>query len=286
MGTGLLTTGKGCPGSTEYRPEDERTPDAEYKAEMKRLIKLIHFVKGNDIKDPQTGLVMTDANPEKKRLARERFCRLRKGEEGTEDNFETFVNLCLLPLTSVSEWRNVAFCRTISKSFTISDEAFAMLILENNIDDFDQLVTDLFEPLPPGQSERTVASLPDRKNTKSRYTKGDSTKRGTGRKITVEEAKRRKVSNNLDGLSRFQGWTADGIARFNELYEEVKKYRDTDEGRAADQKVWKRYMKLCNVSTGNSETESTDENEDSESNLQEVSYEDGVDDFAGLMVML
>ena len=161
-----------------------------------------------------------------------------------------------------------------------------MLVLENNIDDFDQLVTDLFEPLPPGQSERTVASLPDRKNTKSRYTKGDSTKRGTGGKITVAEAKRRKVSNNLDGSSRFQGWTADGIARFNELYEEVKKYRDTDEGRAADQKVWKRYMKLCNVSTGNSQTESTDENEDSESNLQEVSYEDGVDDFAGLMVML
>jgi len=44
-------------------------------------------------------------------------------------------------------------------------------------------------------------------------------------------------------------------------------------------------MELCKVQ-GNSQTESTDENEDSESDLQEVSYEDGVDDFAGLMVML
>ena len=92
--------------------------------------------------------------------------------------------------------------------------------------------------------------------------------------------------NNLDGSSRFQGWTADGIARFNELYEEVKKYRDTDEGKAADQKVWKRYMQLCNYSTGNPQTDTNDENEDSESNIQEVVYENGVDDFAGLVVML
>ena len=35
MGTGLLTTGKGCPGSTEFRPEGERTPDAEHNAEKK-----------------------------------------------------------------------------------------------------------------------------------------------------------------------------------------------------------------------------------------------------------
>ena len=277
MGTGLLTTGKGCPGSAEFRPEDERTPDAEYNAEKKRLIELINFVKGNDIKDPERGLPMTDKNQEKKRLASERFCRLRKGEEGTEDNFDTFVNVCLLPLTSVSEWRTNASCRTISDSFTVSDEAFAMLVLENNIDDFDQLVTDLFGPLPAGQSERTVASLPDRKNTKSRYTKGDSTKR---------EAKRRKVSNNFDGSTKFQGWSADGIARFNELYEEVKKYRDTDEGESADQRVWKRYMKLCNYSTGNSQSSSTDENEDSGSNIQEVVYENGVDDFEGLVVML
>ena len=98
-----------------------------------------------------------------------------------------------------SDWRTDACCRTISDSFTVSDEAFAMLILGNNIDDFDELVTDLFGPLPDGQSERPVARLPDRKNTKSRYTKGDSTKRHNVQSITVAEAnKRRKVSNNLD----------------------------------------------------------------------------------------
>ena len=278
MGTGLLTAGKGCPGSTKFRPEGEKTPEEEYNAEKKRLIKLINFVKGNDI--------MAGTDKAKKRLARERFSRLRKGEEGTEDNFDTFVNVCLLPLTSVSDWRADASCRTISDSFTVSDEAFAMLILENNIDDFDQLLTDLNGQIPEGQSERPVARLPDRKNTKSRYTKGDSTKRNNVQSVTVAEAKRRRVSNNLELSSRYQGWTAEGIARFNELYEGVKKYRDTDEGKAADQKVWKRYMQLCNYSTGNPQTDTNDENEDSESNIQEVVYENGVDDFAGLVVML
>ena len=101
-----------------------------------------------------------------------------------------------------SDWRTDACCRTISDSFTVSDEEIAMLILENNIDDFDQLVTYLFGPLPDGQSERPVARLPDRKNTKSRYTKGDSTKRRKVQSVTVAEAKRRRVSNNLELSSR------------------------------------------------------------------------------------
>ena len=44
-------------------------------------------------------------------------------------------------------------------------------------------------------------------------------------------------------------------------------------------------MELCKVQ-GNSITGSSDKIGGSESNLQEVLYEDGGDDFAGLVVML
>ena len=60
----------------------------------------------------------------------------------------------------------------------------------------------------------------------------------------------------------------------------------TDKGKAADQeRVWNRYIELCKVQ-GNSITGSNDKIGGSESDLQEVTYEDGVDDFAGLVVML
>jgi len=44
-------------------------------------------------------------------------------------------------------------------------------------------------------------------------------------------------------------------------------------------------MELCKVQ-GNSITGSSNKIGGSESDLQEVTYEDGVDDFAGLVVML
>ena len=77
-----------------------------------------------------------------------------------------------------------------------------MLILENNIDDYDKLVTDLV--ITQGTE---TESLADRKVTKSRYPTGDPTKRGLVGKtrFTIEEAIRRKVQDNVNGSSKFQG---------------------------------------------------------------------------------
>ena len=125
--------GKGCPGAPEFRPEDEQEPLDEFTAEMNRLTSLIKFVKGKGLLDLK-GEPLSDDNKEKAKLARD----LRQGEaNGTEDDFDTFVNVCLFSLKSVSTWRTEAYQQTPSESFSVSDEAFAMLVLENNIDDFD-----------------------------------------------------------------------------------------------------------------------------------------------------
>ena len=105
-------------------------------------------------------------------------------------------------------------------------------------------------------------------------------------RFTIEEAKRYKVQDNINGSSKFQGWTVEVIARYNELYKEVKQYRDTGgEGRAADERVWARYMVLCNVKLDSITCTETG-NDRSATDLQKTAYEDDVDNFATLMVML
>ena len=119
--------GKGCPGAPEFRPEDELEPLDEFAAEMNRLTSLIDFVKGKGLLDSK-GEPLSDDNKEKAKLARARFCDLRQGgTNGTEDDFDTFVNVCLFSLKSVSAWRTEAYQQTPSESFSVSDEAFAML---------------------------------------------------------------------------------------------------------------------------------------------------------------
>ena len=68
---------------------------------MNSFTSLIDFVKGKGIPD-KTGEPMSDDNKEKVKLAKTRFCDLRLGKDGTEDEFDTFVNVCLFSLESVT----------------------------------------------------------------------------------------------------------------------------------------------------------------------------------------
>ena len=102
----------------------------------------------------------------------------------------------------------------------------------------------------------------------------------------MNDAKRRKLLvDGEDSSSKYQGWTAEGIARYNELFNAVKKNRDTEKGKEADVRVWKRCMVLCNLN-GCSEGDVAvvgDENTDAD-NCQEIIYENGYDDFAMIML--
>ena len=44
----------------------------------------------------------------------------------------TFVDLCLITLSSASAWRYKSYSNVLSDIFTSSDKAFAMFMLENN----------------------------------------------------------------------------------------------------------------------------------------------------------
>ena len=58
-----------------------------------------------------------------------------------QEVFGTFINYCLVHLTSSVNWRCKAYNTCISDVFTETDEALAMLLLENNIDDLKKVIS-------------------------------------------------------------------------------------------------------------------------------------------------
>ena len=58
-----------------------------------------------------------------------------------QEVFGTFVNYCLVHLTSSVNWRCKAYNTCISDIFTETDEALAMLLLENNIDGLQKVIS-------------------------------------------------------------------------------------------------------------------------------------------------
>lgn len=110
--------------------------------------------------------------------------KLRTAEGGK--HFDTFLDFFLIHMVKVVTWKTKAGVEKISEIFTISDEALALLLIENNLHDYREMCTS-------GQNV-------DRKNSKPKYTK--------------------KIGNFV-----FQGWHWRGISRYNELWMSIKKER-------------------------------------------------------------
>ena len=60
---------------------------------------------------------------------------LRTNEE-YYDEFEKFVNFCLVHFVTSMDWRCNACNKVISEIFSVTDEAFCILLLENNLFDY------------------------------------------------------------------------------------------------------------------------------------------------------
>ena len=65
----------------------------------------------------------------------EGFLSLRTNKD-LYDEFETFVNFCLVHCVTSMDWRYNACNNVISDIFSVTDEAFCILLLENNLVDY------------------------------------------------------------------------------------------------------------------------------------------------------
>lgn len=150
--------------------------------------------------------------------------------------FDTFVDYCLNAFVSSQKWRYKAYNTFLSRIFTPSDEAMAMLLLENNARDL-KVIYDQQAPLT-------------RINSYTKFTKPE--------RATTE---------------RFQGWSKAGIQRYNELHGIVVQNRGTAMSREKEEALLDKYSRVIGKNVG---TNDDDDDHGEDSNNEECLDDDEV----------
>ena len=139
-----------------------------------------------------TGLVLGSNNPELHNM-------LKLRQQGNKVTMTTFYNHFLPCVVGKCKWKKLVVLKKVPLFATVTDEAFALLVLENNW----------------GVWLHEDAREYFMKNKK-------------------EQNKKEKGNNGLytghaKGATRFGGWSVEGVQRFNELCEIVRNDRDANE---------------------------------------------------------
>ena len=156
-------------------------------------------------------------------LSDEGLLSLRTNED-YYDEFETFVNFCLVHFVTSMDWRYTACNNVISEIFSVTDEAFCILLLENN----------LFDYRKAAEEKRKIA----RKESKPRYTQ--------------------------DGISmsNIKGWDRKGIRRFNKIVLAVHRNRLTETSKEMELQLKDHYMDICGKKKSPNDAEDDDSDDD------------------------
>ena len=172
-------------------------------------------------------------------VGKEEFIDLRVNED--TDLFRTFLEFCLIHFVSSTSWRWKAYNVPISEIFTPSDEAMAMLLLENCIEDLRLMCR---------RKEKIL-----RRQSRAKYTK-------------VE----------LGSSDKFQGWNNKGIRRYNQLYRTILEHRTRRESKDLETSLQQEYAVLCGKSgTLTENAEDTDDDDDDD----DSTCSEAIDGFAG-----
>ena len=165
----------------------------------------------------------------------EGFLSLRTNKD-LYDEFETFVNFCLVHFVTSMDWRYNACNNVISDIFSVTDEALCILLLENNLVDYKKAAGE----------KRKIS----RKESQPIYTQGGSS------------------------MSNTKGWNRKGIRRFNKLVQGVQRNRSTETSKEMEMKLKDHYMDMCGNKDSPSDAED-DDSDDNESDLEELEAYDG-----------
>ena len=163
---------------------------------------------------------------------------LRKA--GNEEHFITFLDVCLIHYIESSEWRYRCYAQPVSELFTTSDEAMAMVFLENYLNDFKKMASD-------GQKI-------DRKDLRPKYTK--------------------TTSDN----TKFHGWHVSGIKRYNQFQKFLKEERNTEDSKNLEIKIINYYRDFCNKQIRDSANNDSDD--DLRVLDDDESFADAIDEWA------
>ena len=160
----------------------------------------------------------------------EGFLALRTNKD-LYDEFETFVNFCLVHFVTSMDWRYNACNNVVSEIFSVTDEAFCILLLENNLLDYQKAA----------EEKRKIS----RKESQPRYTQGGIS------------------------MSNIKGWDRKGIRRFNKLVMAVHKNRMTETSKEMELQLKDHYMDICGKKKSQTDAED-DDSDDDESDEEEL----------------
>ena len=116
------------------------------------------------------------------------------------DALESFCVLCLKHIVGMASWRQNFRRENLSDLFTISDEAFAFLVLDNNREYFKQCYKEGEHNIPVIQTTSASGRCHKRRKIETKYTKRGS-------------------------LGGKQGWNQEGIDTYNSLLKVVMENR-------------------------------------------------------------
>ena len=160
----------------------------------------------------------------------------------TNECYFDFANFFISPIAGKQKFETRCWRFAFSTYVTISDEAFALLLFENNYDrwlDCAQRKDWTHSKIMPKYTTGgNVTQTP--KNTKVTVTK-----KGKASKKDQSSNDDTRLNNNAS-TAMYQGWSAEGITRFNVLYQEILEERNTTLGSEFDEK----FLEYC---TGNRE---------------------------------
>ena len=190
----------------------------QYRTEMKKHVNEETKELELPENDPITGIV--------KRAESSAIDKLRM--EGTYEEFKLCSSLCLPACLKAKHWKRNKSSIVLSDFISVSDEALAYIVLENNIEEWKDIAT--------GIEVRSRAS----KNRKTKYTHG---------------------GNNSNGTRK--GWSIKGLKRFNHIFQEIKLKRDTTESKGKEKKLLEEWSAGMTADRNNSD-DSSDEEEKEE----------------------
>jgi len=125
-------------------------------------------------------------------------------KEGSKEMFKLLSEVTFAPMISREMWKLNYTSVPISALLTVADEAFALLTMENNVDEWMMLL----------------------KHGKDSETKG---------KHTIYTSQ----GENKDGTKK--GWTLDGKVRFNSIYDSVVLERNTNHTKELEKELQERW---------------------------------------------
>ena len=166
------------------------------------------------------------------------------------DGLNFFAEVCLKNVVKKRDWRLNHRKEVFRKFVTVADEALGMLVLENNVERWFELANRDSTGLKEGRDN----------------VNGDDDNSGSTeetRSITAY------TSGGAKGDGTKQGWSRDGIKRYNEMYRKVKSTREKGEYEKMEEELRVRWR---NSQIGHADAEIVD--------IQDAeSFEEALNDF-------